>query len=710
MDRIFFDTETVGLTGPLVTIQYAFAPTNINIHNVWTSRVNDTLALIEGICEKNIVGFNLTFDWFQLSKWYNVLRKTTNKTKPPQIGEVKNIERLGPSNEDYALKPISACDLMLLARSNRFQYLAPHKNVLIRKVPVSVRKSFYDGAMDKYIQLPKGVSLRWRESKKVTKRTDAVDIILEFKGLSTSLKNLTSIISGEQNTGSFEQVVGLAPYKDVPSWRPWGGEWTSGLQWLLKRAETDTFKLYAKRDVEYTYNLWKYLGEPVGGDDDSELACLIGTSHWYGFSIDNEAVERLLQEKAAEAISAPTAPAESIAALRSVLSKAEQIVLTDTKKKTLEEFTRWDGHPVQSVAMSIIRARKAQSRKALLEKLHASGAFYFSMKVEGTLSSRMSGESGMNAQGIPQEKQIRELFTLKWENEQLSGGDFDAFEVSIADAVYKDPQLKADLTSGQKFHGITGATFYGKSYDEILATRDYDISNSLYKRAKNAFFGYLYGAQLKKFADTLGLNESEASSSLERIRKRYPVIAAYRGLLSDKYLPLSQHGIGTKVIWHEPCDYIESILGFRRFFTLENAVLRGMYRMTESPPEEWKIDGTCRRSTREQTIENATRSAILSCIFGLQSHIFRAACNHEIQSPGAQITKSLQRAIWGIQRSGLRPFMVRPFNIHDEVNVCYTVSPELIHKARDSVINKYIDRIPLLKMSWKDNLDNWGNK
>ena len=31
-------------------------------------------------------------------------------------------------------------------------------------------------------------------------------------------------------------------------------------------------------------------------------------------------------------------------------------------------------------------------------------------------------------------------------------------------------------------------------------------------------------------------------------------------------------GIGTKVVWKDPADYAETMLGFRRYFTLENRI------------------------------------------------------------------------------------------------------------------------------------------
>ena len=100
-------------------------------------------------------------------------------------------------------------------------------------------------------------------------------------------------------------------------------------------------------------------------------------------------------------------------------------------------------------------------------------------------------------------------------------------------------------------------------------------------------------------------------------------------------------------------------------------------------------------------------------IFSLQGHILRAAANHEIQSPGGQITKHLQRKIWDIQPAGVHPWYVRPMNVHDEImcpRSATLVKDGQIRAIVDEVIKEYKERIPLLKMEWKDNLTTWGDK
>ena len=42
-------------------------------------------------------------------------------------------------------------------------------------------------------------------------------------------------------------------------------------------------------------------------------------------------------------------------------------------------------------------------------------------------------------------------------------------------------------------------------------------------------------------------------------------------------------GIGSKVEWHEPADFVESMLGFRRYFTLENRICKTLFDLADDP-------------------------------------------------------------------------------------------------------------------------------
>ena len=108
-----------------------------------------------------------------------------------------------------------------------------------------------------------------------------------------------------------------------------------------------------------------------------------------------------------------------------------------------------------------------------------------------------------------------------------------------------------------------------------------------------------------------------------------------------------------EVVWKEPADYAETMLGFRRYFTLENRIARAIFDLARKPPKHWK---DCKvkvvRRDRVQTAGGAVSSALYGAAFSMQAANMRAAANHEIQSPGAEITKHVQRKIGTCSRSG----------------------------------------------------------
>jgi DNA polymerase I-like protein with 3'-5' exonuclease and polymerase domains len=95
----------------------------------------------------------------------------------------------------------------------------------------------------------------------------------------------------------------------------------------------------------------------------------------------------------------------------------------------------------------------------------------------------------------------------------------------------------------------------------------------------------------------------------------------------------------------------------------------------------------------------------------MQAANMRAAANHEIQSPGAEITKAVQRRLWDLQPAGVHPLMLSPLNVHDELMV--VANPSIVHDitgcVRD-VVESYRAKVPLVGMTWFEGMDNWAEK
>ena len=165
-----------------------------------------------------------------------------------------------------------------------------------------------------------------------------------------------------------------------------------------------------------------------------------------------------------------------------------------------------------------------------------------------------------------------------------------------------------------------------------------------------------------------------------------------------------------KVEWNEPKEYVESLTGFRRYFSLEHKITRALFDLAESPPDEWlALKIKVRRRDRDQTIGGAVRSALFAAAFQIQAQCMRAALNHEIQSTGAILTKQLQRLIWDIQPYGVHEWLVQPMNVHDEI-MCPNKVPEKLTGIVEDFVEDTKSLIPLIKMSWVEKLKDWSGK
>jgi len=325
----------------------------------------------------------------------------------------------------------------------------------------------------------------------------------------------------------------------------------------------------------------------------------------------------------------------------------------------------------------------------------------------------MSGGDGLNAQGIKKTKEVRRMFPLAWDGYELCGGDFDSFEVTLADAVYDDKTLRADLLSGKKIHALFAmALFPGKTYDEVIASDG--SAFDMYHKGKTAVFRMIYGGGWEGLADALGIPEEAARGAFESFGQRYKGVEKARGKTFDSFCSMRQPGgVGSAVIWHEPAEYIESFLKFRRYFTLENTIAKALFDLARKVPAAWRKTDikVMRRPGRIQTAGGAVSSALYGAAFGIQAANMRAAANHEIQSPGGQITKAVQRRIWDLQPAGIHNLVVAPANVHDEI-MCVT-HPGSVKKVTEQVsttVESFRPQVPLIGMSWFESMANWAEK
>lgn len=766
---IIFDTETCGFYGPIVLIQWAEDDGEIHLYSPWTETIQETLKLIEYFCEHpgGVCGFNLTFDWFHICQFYTTLSLLAEKVGYDAYPEdhINTYAMLEPEARDgVCCKPQTALDLMLHARKGPYQSMMDRSDVRIKRVPTALAwelANFLDNAIplkDVYFARKKDPKKRWTV---MDVHDDFGDMIPDFKDIllkfspSSALKALAQDALGVKSDVIYKFAdvepavhpveLGYAPYAlAIGDEKDWKGAWPEIIHIHISHWTYNSIaRKYALDDVIYTRGLYHYFKQPSVGDDDSILACMVGSVRWRGFQIDIPALKER-RDAAQKTIDDLPFNQNSVAVVRKylyqVMDETEKLVIREsTKGIILESITKWrveivcddcqgegchdcdDGlikteeyHPAAIRARAILDARKCKKEIELYDKLILAGRFHASFKVIGTLSSRMSGSDGLNAQGINHDKKVRACFTLAWPGMQLSGGDFKGFEVTLMDAAYNDPDLRKELLSGKKIHGIFGQyLFPPMTYDEIVATDGLPGDQDKYTRSKNGVFAIFYGGEAFTLVNRVGVDQEVAEKAYLKFTAKYKKWGEERKKTFDAFCSMRQPGgIGSKVEWHEPAEYIESLFGFKRFFTLENTICRQLFDLANDPPKHWfKIKMKVVRRDKEQTATGACRSALFAAAFALQASNMRAAANHRIQSAGGTICKGLQRQIWEIQPTGIEDWRVMPMNIHDEIQ-CPTV-PEYAESVENTV-NEYVDslkdRVPLIDIDWHRDIASWADK
>ena len=756
MKTIFYDTESIGFYSPTVLIQYAIGDGEIFLHDIFKRPVKETIDLIEMFMENNLVGFNLTHDHFHLSRTYGVFKMLPQNHKP-EILDIADLENEAEAHDKYCLKPRGSLDLMLYGRKNELQATMNQKDIILRKVPRILAKQLITELEEEVVIPPiyfarrdgksnwKMKDLEEETGHEITPEEfvmiregkdnapvidqDFVNIRLGFAP-STGLKNIAKyILNADTDT-----IDNMLHYKkpEEYSWHPSAGMWVDVAMEHINGWSTDKRRRkYAIDDVVHTRNLYKYFGSPSCFDDsDSALANMVGGLHWKGYALDLPLASKQLQEE--REIVKPirekvnfNAPKQVKDYILNACNPIEEAFVVDSRKETLENLEENGSDEVSKRCREVLTGRRSDKKIDVLQKLIVSGRMYATFKVLGTKSNRMSGGSmggsgkggSINPQGIGKKDGLRKVFTLKDGRMDLSSGDFDGFEVSIADAVYNDEALRKDLLSGKSIHALWGASLYKMSYDDIYATKEIAANepNGFYSRAKNSFFAQLYGAQTPKIAEITGLSEDEVFEAKKHFEEKYVGVEKARLIVYDMFEAMHQpDGIGSAIMWKEPDEFAESFLGFRRYFTMEFKVVKALYDIANNPTEDMKRVGQLikvKRRDRIQTGYGALQSSVYAGAFNLQASVIRAAQNHMIQSPGGQITKELQNKVWGLQPTGIYPWVVMPMNIHDELQCPHL--PEVTKEVEDLVnefVEDYKDQIPMIGMTWKTNLDNWGDK
>ena len=330
---IYYDTETVGLAGPVVLIQYAIDEGPIVLHNVWTEPIYETMNLIEMFMENEVCGFNLAFDHYQLCKIYSMFDLIDNKGLCPEdrIEELAIVEEHARFGK--CLKPRAALDLMLHARRGPYQATMNRGDIRIRRVPTQI-------AWELSAELEKRVSLKDIYFAKKKNKFDPHfkihdikvegEVIKEFKDVvlkfapSSALKALAAdALNLEADTILYFVDIGVdkhylpkemefAPFcTAIGKPGAWNGSWPDVIDHHIRHWEVNSLaRQYAEKDVDLTRQLHAFFNYPKAGDNDSELACLVGAVRWKGFNVNLEGIKELKQKAIDRKKSTPTRPVQ----------------------------------------------------------------------------------------------------------------------------------------------------------------------------------------------------------------------------------------------------------------------------------------------------------------------------------------------------------------------------------------------------------------
>jgi len=764
IDTWYVDTETIGFHGLPVLLQYAVNDGPVKVVHLWKVPTHEVVDIIREMVNNRVVAHNLRFDWFHISKLYNICcmclgQKSLSDYPIDHIAEMEYKARQGE-----CLKPMAAVDTLILAQRGEAQSAVMDANpIYVRRVFRPLAESVRE-QLEARTDLP-GILFAGRPNLpkwSITERTDDktgeveaswVDIKLTFAPVN-GLKPLCEFLLGDTDDLTFAEIAmekefypaeeGYAPfavllneggwkYKDKPLW-----------PLLVKKhidywATNEAAMIYAIADIDKLRRLYKFFGSPEE-DTDSMIATQVASVRIAGFSVDIPAMEAE-RKKSLEIMKKADINVNSHIQVRSYISEAldsmEQIIIaTGCDNLILEEICRvftlkeeedclCEGGDcvrcggtgfvgpgpmvVVKRAQHIQLIRKHTKRVELYDKLLLAQRAYPDFNVVGAKSGRMSGASGLNFQGVASDGDVRCLFDFADEEETLCGGDYDSQELAILATTSNDSDLLNDIKGGKSLHALMAAELFETTYEDIVANKDNDPEDR-YGRAKSAVYLMAYGGTVETMAKNLSIDLETCKRGFKNFMSKYANMGVARKAIETRFTALQQ-GPDRRIRFEMPEEiFIETIYGFRRYFHNEYAVLRMIFELASNAPEEWTNlrMNVQRTEGRVQSVGGSIISALYGASFSVQNRIIRASMNHTIQSVGRTLTLGLQHDIWKLQPQGIKPLRIRVMTIHDESLV--VGSPETALEVRETVrstIRKQAERIPLISMGWATGLDNW---
>lgn len=301
---------------------------------------------------------------------------------------------------------------------------------------------------------------------------------------------------------------------------------------------------YGKKDVLYTYKLWK-LFEPMLVEQglldlflhECKLVSVLIAMEDRGVLIDKEATLALsidLQKRVAEIqreitnMYGPTFNYNSGKQLGEIIHRDGVNVSYTDKGRIQTDATslgKYD-HPLSKLVVEMRKKEKLRKTycEGLIEAMDANNVVHCEYRQIGTVTGRFSS-AHPNLQNIPrpdegksdEAKRIRSLFIVRpgYTNYYF---DYSQIEYRIAADYSNDEELIAKINAGEDVHTIQAQRIFKK---EEVTKHERTI-------AKTVNFGILYGMGVSALSDSLAIPEEEALSIFTNFMNANPNIKLLR--------------------------------------------------------------------------------------------------------------------------------------------------------------------------------------
>jgi len=720
MKKVYCDTETIGLCGPIKLIQYAIddGPVHfIPFYRGWEEdpetckKLLDFWKLIDDP-DTLFIAFNASFD---LGKLYNTFHRLlgyeyTSSERPIPPLKCRVLDLYIPASFHSPLAP--------------FVYGKGAQNtpVAIRKVPKDAA-DIVAAQVEKKLRalIPATVEVK-RHIKKIKNRDDLVTICWTIDKR-MPLKGLMQVYG--LKTLKLAEVWPLPEKGSEKPWLPYPDPAVHDPIELqcdeIMRDTSSPFWAYAELDIWFLKVLDEKLGFPPP-DHHSTCTHIVAYTRYYGFGVDREVLlrtreaykKKMQQARATLQGINLNSPKQKLALLR----QYDPLIASSSKKviKIIADSNR----PSAPIAKAMMDFTMYSQRANQVEKVLEckTGRAHPTLRVMGTRTGRMAGEAGLNWQGICQAKGG---IGLRAAMEVAGVGDWEQFEIGIAAALYPDAAMQEDLDHGVDAHSMNAVLMSpeGKAWAEkngltdiLAAAKAFKKAakvpespeESLRKRMKGVSFELNYMGTGRKAAETMGVSFEEMEKMLESYYQRYQGFAAYRKRLeaetqtadTEKWDPRSVARMAREVT---------DITGFTMRWNFEAAVAEALWELGCKGIRT----GLYNRLTRSvekgvQTIDGAVKSALLGGALTLQQAVTRQRGNALIQASGSSINKLLQAQLWDEHR-------IPSLSCHDE---CVfprhpNFSDEKVRAVITSVETHWRRKIKSLKFDYKP-CEHWSDK